>query len=354
MDKIEFKFTKVKYGANGFKSTAVNIFINGKNFLDTVKKFDSLYYPIIPEYLYPDLIDGYKDDFIFIYDCGCGCSGCAPFCVFIDVGEKVVTWYDFMTEREYFNDVCNNNNFKMLRERLKNKGGLPPLVFDKQQYFEAVNVLRDWIFNKNFSIDYAGIDCGYLELIFRNPQNSESFIFDELLSDPMPQFVKLVNYIQSCIAFDKKYGEHGKSIGYKCEIELGDTHDDRIKVVKISAEHYDFKNILTIEILNKNFSFRQSYLCVEWLEMFKKLFAALLNDKTFAYSYPCYWNIGEDTFSEVTDKIENANPDWTAGEVLKYAVETGKLLLSERNKIFIEKYKKMLTSYVIPENFFGA
>jgi len=63
MDTIEFRFTKVKYSADNFKSTAVNIFINGKNFLDTVKNFDSLYYPIIPEYLYPDLIDGYKDDY---------------------------------------------------------------------------------------------------------------------------------------------------------------------------------------------------------------------------------------------------------------------------------------------------
>ncbi|MBQ7706029.1 MAG: hypothetical protein IJT73_11515 [Selenomonadaceae bacterium] len=354
MDRIEFRFTKVEYAADGYKTDAVNIFVNGKNFLDTVKKFDGDYVQIIPEYLYPDLIDGYKDNFIFIYDCGCGCSGCYPFCVFIDVGEKVVTWYDFMTAKEYFDDLCKENNFAMLKERLKKKGGLPPLVFDKKQYFVAVGVLRDWIFSKNFSIDYADIDCGYLTLNFRNAQNSESFIFDELLSDPMPQFVKLFNYIQKCIDFDKKCNDRGKSIGYSCEIELGDTYDDRITALKISAVHYDLRNILTVEIPNKNFSFRQEYLCVEWLELFKKLFAALLNDKTFPYAYPCFWDIGEDAgddiYTAVTDELEKIHPDWSNGEIVKYAVETGKLPLSQRNKIFIEKYRKMLTDYTIPEN----
>jgi len=293
MDKIEFRETKVKYESDVDKSNAVNIFINGKNFLETVKDFDKIYYPIIPEYLYPDLIERYKYYPIFIYDCGCGCSGCGPFSVFIDVGEKVVTWYDFMTEEEYFDDVYKDNNFAMLKERLKNGGGLPPLVFDKKQYFDAVGFLRDWIFDEEFNIKYGGIDCGYLEIDFISPKMKEKFIFDELLSDPIPQLVELFNYVQKCIEFDKNFGcqKRGSSIGYKFEINLPETYDDRITTMKISAEHYDLRNILNFEIPDKNFSFRQTYLCVEWAEMFKKLFSDLLNDKYFPYSYPCFYYI---------------------------------------------------------------
>ena len=357
MDTIEFKIVNQKYGYKNENYDLVEIFINGKNFLDTVKEFDKSYSPIIPEYLYTDLIDGYKDYPSFIYDCGCGCSGCDPFCVFVDVGEKTVTWYDFMTSAEYFDDVCKENNFAMLKERLKTKGGLSPLVFDKKQYFDAVGVLRDWIFDKNFSINYAGIECGYLELNFKSPQENKNFIFDELLSDPIPQLVELFNYIQKCIEFDRNYDYDKRGInistGYKCEIELGDTYDDRITAIKISAEHCDWRNILNFEIPDKNFSFRQTYLCVEWAEMFKKLFSDLLNDKYFPYSYPCFWYICEDTddkiFDDFEEKIEKLYPDCNTGDVINYGVAEGKFSLSQENKIFLEKYKKMLTDYIIPE-----
>ena len=153
MDTIEFRIVTKEHGYEKLECDVVDIFINGKNFLDTVKNFEKSigykdedhYCQITPDYLYFDLTANYKDDFIFIYDCICGCDGCDPFCVFVDVGEKIVTWYDFMTSDEYFDDVCSDNNFAKLKNRLKTKGGLSPLVFDKKQYFEAVNVLRDWM-----------------------------------------------------------------------------------------------------------------------------------------------------------------------------------------------------------------
>lgn len=360
MDKIEFKFSTFRYGHDDFDSDVVEIFVNGKNFLDTVKIFDKWYAPIIPEYLYTDLIESHTDEPIFVYDCGCGCSGCGPFCVFVDVGKKTVTWYDFMTEQEYFDDVCNENNFAMLRERLKNQGGLPSLVFDKKQYFKAVGVLRDWIFNKNFNIIFNGIECGYLELIFKTPEKSLSFTFDEMINDPMPQFVELFNYIQKCIAFDRNYDYEKRginvSIGYDFETTLGDMYYDKRTVLKISAKHSDFRNIVVVENCVGEVLFRTSYLCIEWAEMFKKLFSDLLYDKYFPYSYPCFWYICEDTddaiFDSVEEELEKLHPDWNMGDILNFAVANWKFSLSDRNKNFFEKYKKMLSEYIIPDRWF--
>lgn len=40
MDTIEFKIVEQKHGYKNENYDVVEIFINGKNFLDTVKKFD--------------------------------------------------------------------------------------------------------------------------------------------------------------------------------------------------------------------------------------------------------------------------------------------------------------------------
>ena len=364
MDTIEFKIVTKEYYHYNLECDLVDIFVNGKNLLDTVRDFEISighedggdYCQVMPERLYIDLIDSYKEDSIFIYDCICACDGCNPFCVYIDVGEKVVTWYDFMTSEEYFDDLCKENNFAMFKERIKNKSGLPPLVFDKKQYFNAICVLRDWVLDNNFSINYAGIECGYLELIFKTPTESYKFVFDELLSDPIPQLVELFNYIQRCIKFDNEHRERGISIGYEFETNLLDTYDDRKIALKISVKHYDLRNILNFEIPDKKISFTHTHLCVEWLEMFKKLFSNLLNDKDFPYSYPCFWYLGEDQgdgiYDTITDEIEAAHPNWTNGEILNYAVKEGKLELSQRHKIYLNHYKRMLTEYKIPKKWF--
>ena len=152
MDIIEFKFDTYQYGPDDFESDVVDIFINGKDFMQTIRNFfNESYTSIRVMDMYDNLTKYYKDEseygedqFVFIYDCGCGCDGCDPFCVYIDVGEKVVTWYDFMTSEEYFDDVCKDNHFSMFKERMRTKGGLPPLVFDKKQYFKEVDALKKW------------------------------------------------------------------------------------------------------------------------------------------------------------------------------------------------------------------
>ncbi len=87
--------------------------------------------------------------------------------------------------------------------------------------------------------------------------------------------------------------------------------------------------------------------------MLKKIFDALLNDKYFPYSYPCFWYLGESDESDtVLDAIEAAHPYWTNGDVCNCAVETGQLKLAPRHEKYLGHYKKMLTDYVIPDKWF--
>lgn len=91
------------------------------------------------------------------------------------------------------------------------------------------------------------------------------------------------------------------------------------------------------------------------LEMFKKIFDALLNDKYFPYSYPCFFYLclaDDDSGGNVTDAIEDAHPDWTTGDAVNYAVETGQLKLAPRYEKYLKLYKKMLTDYIIPDKWF--
>ena len=175
------------------------------------------------------------------------------------------------------------------------------------------------------------------------------------MSDPIPQLVELFNYIQRCIEFDNEHRERGISIGYEFETNLPDTYDDRKIALKISVKHYDLRNILNFEIPDKQISFSYTYLCMEWLEMFKKLFDDLLNDKNFPYSYPLYDKLNDDDetiYDSVIIELELLHPDWTNGEILNYAVKEGKLELSQRYKIYLNHYKRMLTEYKIPEKWF--
>lgn len=61
MDTINFKLTKVKYGIDEVESDAVEIFVNGKNFLEEIHAYEKFHkingghVPIMPEELYQSL-----------------------------------------------------------------------------------------------------------------------------------------------------------------------------------------------------------------------------------------------------------------------------------------------------------
>lgn len=342
MDTIKFKTRYYTYGPDDYSSVVADIFINGKNFLETVKNFEAElgqrgdYAPVRDYYLYAALSRDYKEDFVFIYDCGCGCDGCHPFCVYVDVGEKVVTWYDFMTSEEYFDDVCLDNNFEMFRERIRTKGGLPPLVFDKEQYFAELEKLKAGTCDTPLTFEYGGIECGYISLFVSADGKRFEFIFDELLNDPFPQLVKLFNAAKN---------------NDNCEIILADGDAKRSPLLRISVKQW-FNGQLRfyIELVREGITFKEYYRREEVLEMLEKVFSGLLNDKYFPYSYPCFWYCGDsENYEAVTDKIEDENPTWEVGDVLNEAFRNGGLTLLPRHKDYLEKYKKMLTEYTVPE-----
>ena len=89
----------------------------------------------------------------------------------------------------------------------------------------------------------------------------------------------------------------------------------------------------------------------ELADMLKRIFDALLTDKYFPYLYPCFWYICEsdEPDCEITDAIEAEHPDWSIGDVLNYAVDSGQLQLLPRYEEFLSTYRRMLTDYVVPE-----
>ena len=86
------------------------------------------------------------------------------------------------------------------------------------------------------------------------------------------------------------------------------------------------------------------------IAMLKKIFDALLNDKYFPYSYPCFGSIHEEDnlYDELVEEAKK-HSDWSFGNVLNYAAETGQLKLAPRYEKYLAHYKKMLTEYVIPD-----
>lgn len=113
MDKINFKQTKIKYGADDTESDAVEIFVNGKNFLKKIHDYETLHningghVPIMIHELYQSLAEDYLKESVPIYGCGCGVVDCSPVYVSVNVDENFVTWDKFVFPDEFFNPKKN-------------------------------------------------------------------------------------------------------------------------------------------------------------------------------------------------------------------------------------------------------
>ncbi|MBQ6132509.1 MAG: hypothetical protein IJL12_09250 [Selenomonadaceae bacterium] len=187
---------------------------------------------------------------------------------------------------------------------------------------------------------YGDIDCGYVDFKFIKDGKTFKFAFDELLSDPFPQLVNLFVHVQR---------------GEACKEEFGDTHDNRIIVLKIFVQPDGDKVILRAELIKEKILLEEIYPREELLVMFKKIFDDLLNDKYFPYSYPCFLYLccaDDDLGGNVMDAIEDAHPGWEMVDVCNYVIEAGQLKLAPRYKKYLAHYKKMLTDYVILDKWF--
>lgn len=136
MDTIEFRLTYFEYGADGYSSSAANIFINGENLLPRIHEFeDSVgcnggHAPIWIQELHRNLSENYKDGSIPIYCCVCGDIDCCAIYISVEVGAETVTWKNFILPDENLRD-------EIIYERRFGE-----FVFDKAQYFREVGKLK--------------------------------------------------------------------------------------------------------------------------------------------------------------------------------------------------------------------
>lgn len=142
-DRLELRIENFEYGMGTWP--AVQIVINGVNFLDRVMMYEKeqevfqggrvtadTYAPVSPHDLYYDLSQSYKEwpDVVLF---GCPYDGepmCLPFYASVDVGRFAVVWYGFRGEYQ--------------RVRL-NYRGLGRFVFEKNQYFLELKKLKQWL-----------------------------------------------------------------------------------------------------------------------------------------------------------------------------------------------------------------
>ena len=190
-------------------------------------------------------------------------------------------------------------------------------------------------------ITYGGVECGFVTLRVNEGFNVYEFIFDETLSDPFPKLVNLYVHVRN---------------GESCSENLVDAYDRRIAVVKISARIEGNNVFLTIELVKEKLTFNEIYRRDEFLTMIKRVFDGLLGDKYFPYSYPCFLYVSDRAGTSFSDAImetmAKSRRDSSEGDLLNNAIETGRLKLEPHHKNFIRNYRRMLTHFVIPNDWF--
>ena len=332
MDTLEFRLTYVSYGADDYSSSAVDIFINGEDLLPRIHAFEVSvgcnggHKPIWPKELYRNLSEDYKADSVTIYGCGCGDIDCSAIYINVEVGEKTVTWKNFILPDE-------NLRGKIIYERRFDE-----FVFDKAQYFREVDKLKLWSEDDSLSVQYGGIECGDIKLIVKKNARAFEFYFDETLDDPLPDLVKFFNSVR------------GGDDYFETEIMRDDGH----VVFKLSIKRWlDEQVRFYVELVGEKIIFCEYLRREELLAMLKNIFGALLNDKYFPYSYPCFGNIHvEDNLYDELVIEAKKHPGWSFDDTLNYAVETRQLKLAPHYEKYLEHYKKMLTDFIIPDKWF--
>ena len=162
-----------------------------------------------------------------------------------------------------------------------------------------------------------------------------NFYFDELLDDPLPDFVKFFNAVR------------GGEDYFNVELMRDDGH----VALKLSTKRWLDEQIrFYVELVGEEIIFCEYMKRDDLIAMLKKIFDALLNDKYFPYSYPCFDNIHEEDnlYDELVEEAKK-HSDRSFGDVLNYAAETGQFKLMPRYEKYLAHYKKMLTEYIIPD-----
>lgn len=330
MDTIEFRYTKFSYGMNDYEEPTVEIFINGEDFMERVSSFERAvcgkaqgHAPLTPYELYRELHEYYKEDSVFIYGCVCGCRVCCPFYAAIHVAGDTVVWHDF--EVDFYEP--------------ENLVPLGPFVFDKEQYFTEVDKLRLWIDSEPLKFYYDGIAYGYLTLVAEKAGAAIALIFDELLSDPMPQIVHLL----TCVTEGKDGREFltGNFEEPLLEISATGVYEDMM----LWEMRFPEKGVIFASILARD----------EIAAMLREIVKGLLEDEAFLFMYPCYWCLDEASFDRVFDEADEIGKDLSEEEqthLLARMLREANVPLEEGKEEYFAKYRKMLTEYIIPDGWY--
>lgn len=185
-------------------------------------------------------------------------------------------------------------------------------------------------------LKYVGIEYGYIKFdAIKNDIKCE-LIFDELLSDPVPQFVKFLNYVKA----EKNIQEKITEIDGREILDISATFRENEKILfEMRCHEYGFS---FFEIVSKK--------KVE--AVFEKILSDLLNDKDFPHMYPCHSHHVEKIYDKVDDEVWalcKKNSDLDEDEIFKKYLREGRVPLEDNAKGVYEKYKIMLTEYKIPD-----
>ena len=140
MDKLSFKWEKVKYEIDDKSTRTWQIFINGTSLVDMVKKAElpmatanneasiaGSYAPLTLEDLYDEInvdMDG-KNKKITLLGCPCGIVDCWPLQAHLEENENSIIWYGFSNPHRKWD---------------YSKFG--PFVFDKKEYKNILEELK--------------------------------------------------------------------------------------------------------------------------------------------------------------------------------------------------------------------
>jgi len=139
MDILKFVFTPINFDERPYLRT--DIFINGEDLLGKILQYeaDVLHVSVGPTPymgMRPDDLVRYLDQerlTSMIYACGdCGEAGCWPIDVDVQKNDQVVTWTNFRQPHRGINSKAGHWDYSRF----------PSFTFDKQQYQEAMEILR--------------------------------------------------------------------------------------------------------------------------------------------------------------------------------------------------------------------
>ena len=331
MDTIEFKLNHFRYGPYNYDLPVVDIFINHQDFLPVVEKYENnTHAQILPEELYKNLTEYYKEDPVYVFGCGCSVPECSPVEVNIDIGEKIVMWYDF--------------TFGSMENIVDREGKLGRFVFDKAQYFQEVEKLKDWISDDTLDIWYGSISYGYLTLNVKKGEKKSVLFFGDLTSDPIPQLVRFRNHVAA---------------GEEWQETITDFCGDGDIIFGITAYHCGFpeKMQLEIQLSKEGTVFYEVYPIAKIVGMIDDILQSLLHDDGFPYVYPCFCRLSEDNAAdEEWEKMEEEvqmliEKDSTLDEeaCMMALVAKGRIPLEDGAEEIVARYRKMLIEHVIPD-----